>query len=304
MDQAGAAGADALDQAARRVRLVGRVEEAVLERGGAAVDDEDLLRPLAFQTQAVRIVALAKRRRRLGRVGHHLLETIGDGPGDVLHRAGVGHDGRLEDGDRNPQHLAARFGNEIGHGLVAAHQRHFAKRIAGLETPDDLALAAVAGHGDRQVAFEQHAQEAGVLTEFDDGFVGFVGDDARLLHQLVQAIVGEMFAEADPLLQELDQLGMFHGSSVSPELVSRVEHREDVLRRHVRLDVVDLVEHVAAAGAEDLQPLLHVLANLLRRARCRARAACRSRRPRTPAGRRTAASAAPGPCWRPMSARD
>ena len=162
------------------------VEEGVLERGGAAVDDEDLLRPLALEAQAVGIVALAERRRRLGRIGHHLLEPVGDGSGDVLHRAGVAHDGRLEDGDRNPQHLAARLGDEIRHRLVAAHQRHLAKRIAGLEVPDDLALAAVAEHGDRQVAFEQDAQKAGLLTEFDDGFVGFVRDDARLLHQLVR----------------------------------------------------------------------------------------------------------------------
>ncbi len=78
------------------------------------------------------------------------------------------------------------------------------------KTPDHLALAAVAEHGDRQVALEQNAQEVGVLAEFDDGFVGFVRDDTRLLHQLVEAIVGEMLAEADSLLQELDKCGMFH----------------------------------------------------------------------------------------------
>ena len=51
-------------------------------------------------------------------------------------------------------------------------------------------------------------------------------------------------------------------ASVSPKLVGRVQHREDVLQRHVRLNVMDLVEHVAAAGTEDFNRS-NVLANLL-----------------------------------------
>ena len=87
MDETGAFDADAFDLAVRRVGFVLRIEEGVLERRRAAVDHEDLLRPLAFQTQAVGILALAKRGRRLGRIGRHLLEAVGDGLRDVLHRA-------------------------------------------------------------------------------------------------------------------------------------------------------------------------------------------------------------------------
>ena len=52
---------------------------------------------------------------------------------------------------------------------------------------------------------------------------------------------------------------------VSAELVGRVEHGKDVFRRDVGLDVVDLVEHVTAVGAEGRDPLLDVLADFLRR---------------------------------------
>ena len=184
MDEARALHADAFDLAARRVGFVLRIEEGVLERRRAAVDHEDLLRPLAFQTQPVGVLALAKRGRRLGRIGHHLLEALDDGLREVLHGAGLGQDDRLEQGDRDPQHLAPRFGDEVGQRLVAAHQRHLAKGVAGLQTPEHLALAAVRHDGSRQLALQQHAQKARFLAELDHGFVGFVRDHACTLHQI------------------------------------------------------------------------------------------------------------------------
>jgi hypothetical protein len=83
----------------------------------------------------------------------------------------VGHDGRLEDGDRHPQHQAARLGDEVGHRLLAAHQRHLAKGVAGPEAHDDVALAAGAGHGHRQLALEQDAEEGGI-AELDHASLG------------------------------------------------------------------------------------------------------------------------------------
>jgi len=75
--------------------------------------------------------------------------------------------------------------------LSPAHQRHLAERGRRLERPDDLTLATVAKDGDGQDAFEQDAQESGILAKLDDGLVGFIGDDARFLHELVEAIVAE-----------------------------------------------------------------------------------------------------------------
>ena len=99
-------------------------------------------------------------------------------------------------GDRNPQHLASRFGDEVGQGLLAAHQRHLAEGVAGLEVPDDLALTAVRNDGGRHLACEEHPEKTRVLAELDHGFVGFVGHHARPLHQLVQAIAGQVLNEA------------------------------------------------------------------------------------------------------------
>ena len=60
MDEPRAVDADALDQTARLARFVRRVVEAVFERRRAAVDDQDLLGPLALEREAVRVVALPK----------------------------------------------------------------------------------------------------------------------------------------------------------------------------------------------------------------------------------------------------
>ena len=47
-----------------------------------------------------------------------------------------------------------------------------------------------------------------------------------------------------------------------------LEHSQDVLGRHVGLDVVDLAEDETPAGGKDLDLFTHVFANLLR---CRIR---------------------------------
>ena len=83
---------------------------------------------------------------------------------------------------------------------------------------------------------------------------------------------------------------------VAAKLVRRVEQRDHVLRRDAGLDVVDVVEHVPAAGL----PRLRDCGGRARGpspARPRAaRAACRSPRPKTRADRQTPPSAPPGPC--------
>jgi len=43
------------------------IEKGVLERGGAAVDNENLFRPFALEAQPVRVFALAECSRRFGR---------------------------------------------------------------------------------------------------------------------------------------------------------------------------------------------------------------------------------------------
>ncbi len=128
--------------------------------------------------QTVGILALAERRLGLGRIGHHLLEPVGKGPGDMLHRAGFGEEHRLEEGDRDAQDAAARLGDAVRHGLLTAHQCHLTKRIPGVEPSEDLALASVARDGNCQVAFEQNAKEVGLVAELNDGFLRFVGSDA------------------------------------------------------------------------------------------------------------------------------
>jgi hypothetical protein len=59
MLEARAVEADAFDQAARVTRFVRGIVEAVLERGGTTVDDQDLLRPFTLEVEAVRIIALS-----------------------------------------------------------------------------------------------------------------------------------------------------------------------------------------------------------------------------------------------------
>ena len=124
--------ADALHLAAGMAGFVGRVVETVLERRRAAVDDEDLLGPLALELEAVGIIALVQRGGRLARIGQDRLHPLGDGSRDVLHRARLGHDDGLKQRHGNQQHLAARLGDEIREHRVAGHQRHLVERVAGL----------------------------------------------------------------------------------------------------------------------------------------------------------------------------
>ena len=175
--------ADALDQTARVAGFVGRVVEAVLERRRAAVDDEDLLGPLALELQAVGIIALAKRRGRLRRIGHDRFHPLGDGSRDVLHRARLGHDDGLEQRHRNQQHLAARLGDEIREHRVAGHQRHLVERVAGLQSAERLPRAAVAEDRGVDRAAQDHAEVRGFGALVHNGFVGFERRDARALHQ-------------------------------------------------------------------------------------------------------------------------
>ena len=83
--------------------------------------------------------------------------------------------------------------------------------------------------------------------------------------------------------------------SIEAELVGGVEQGDDVFRRHAGLDVVDVVEHVAAAGLPGLE-VLRTCSRTSPARRSAARAGRRSPRPRNGAGRRTAPSAPPGPC--------
>ena len=68
--------ADALDLAARMARLIRRVVEAVFERRGAAVDDENFLRPLALELEAVRVIASAAARPRFVRIGQDRSSSV------------------------------------------------------------------------------------------------------------------------------------------------------------------------------------------------------------------------------------
>jgi hypothetical protein len=92
MRQTRAINPDALDLAAGLARVVRCVVEAVFERGGTAVDDEDSLRPFALELETVGILALAQRRRRLRRVGQDGLHPFRDGPRKMLHCARFSHD--------------------------------------------------------------------------------------------------------------------------------------------------------------------------------------------------------------------
>ena len=85
-------------------------------------------------------------------------------------------------------------------------------------------------------------------------------------------------------------------SLVEPGLIRRVEQGDDVLRRDAGLDVVDVVEDVAAAGLPGGQIAGDVLRGPLPARRWAGRAGCRSPRPRTPSGRRSGPSTPPGPC--------
>ena len=53
--------------------------------------------------------------------------------------------------------------------------------------------------------------------------------------------------------------------AIPSELIGGVEHGNDVLGRHVRLDVVDLIEDVTAAGRENLDAFFNVLPDFVRR---------------------------------------
>jgi hypothetical protein len=117
--EAGAVQPDSLHQAAGLAGLIGRVVEAVLERGGAAVDDQDLLRPLPLELEPVGIVALAQGGRGLGGIGQDHLHAIGDGAGDVPHGL------RLRDDD----------GLEQETGISSTRQRESATMSAGAGVP-------------------------------------------------------------------------------------------------------------------------------------------------------------------------
>ena len=56
--------------------------------------------------------------------------------------------------------------------------------------------------------------------------------------------------------------------SIPAYIIRRIEHGNNILRRHVGLDVVYLIEDISAAGREELHPFLHMGAHFVRR-RCR-----------------------------------
>ena len=45
--------------------------------------------------------------------------------------------------------------------------------------------------------------------------------------------------------------------------MDRIKHRDDVLRRYFRQNVVNGIENEAPTGGEDLQPLFDMIFNLL-----------------------------------------
>ena len=135
--------ADALDEPAPAPALVDRVEKAVFEGGGAAVDDEDLFRTFTLERESVGVVALAKCRGGLRRIGQDRLHPLGNDPRDVPHCARFGDNDGLEERHRDEQHLAVRFGDEVRDRLFARHQGHFAECVAGLEMPQHLGNTAI-----------------------------------------------------------------------------------------------------------------------------------------------------------------
>jgi hypothetical protein len=48
-------------------------------------------------------------------------------------------------------------------------------------------------------------------------------------------------------------------------LCNGIKHGHDVFRRHIRLNVMDLLENKAAAGEQDIQIVEHVCSYLFRR---------------------------------------
>ena len=127
-----------------------RVVEAVFERRRTAVDDEDFLRPFAFELQAIRIISLVQGGACSVGVSHERLDSLRDGPRNMLHRAGLGDDNGLKQRHRNQQHLARRFGHQVGKQGIAGHQCGLAKCLAGFQFPQAMPCAAVAGNVGRE----------------------------------------------------------------------------------------------------------------------------------------------------------
>ncbi len=202
MGEPRAVDADALDLTARLARLVRRVVETVFERRGTAVDDENFLRPLPFELETIRILALAECGGRFRRISQDHLHPFRDRPRNPLHRARLGHDDRLEQRHRNQQHLAARLGDEVREHRIPGHQRHLAERVASFQLSQELPRAAIAEHRGSHRAAQHDTEMRGFLAPVGNRFIGFERNDARAIDQLLQAFGGEVLEESYLFLEK------------------------------------------------------------------------------------------------------
>ena len=116
----------------------------------------------------------------------------------------------MEEGNRDPQDLAARLGDEVGLGLFPAHQGHLAEGIAPLELAEHLAPAPFSNDGDAEIALEQHAEKARVLSELDHRLVRFAGNNPRPLHHLIESIGRQMLKEGHAASEKARNLSGCH----------------------------------------------------------------------------------------------
>ena len=96
VSQARSLDSDALNLSMGVSRFIRGVEEAVLDGGRPAVDDEDFLGPFPFELKPVRI-AFPANGGRLQRIRKNPLHPFRNRARDVLHGRGLGHDHGLEE---------------------------------------------------------------------------------------------------------------------------------------------------------------------------------------------------------------
>ena len=94
----------------------------------------------------------------------------------------------------------------------------------------------------------------GMNALFVDGHVQFIEESIELLGFAALCTKGARESGSRRSLQRVSRL-------VEPELVGRVVKRDDILGRDVGLDIVDVVEDVAAARLPDFQVAADVLAD-------------------------------------------
>src|SRR5690242_854963 len=178
---------DPFDGALGMARFIRGIVKGILERRRTDIDYENLFRPLTFEHQPVRIIALAKRGLGFRRIRQQHSCSIGNRAGNVPYRAGLGHNDGLKERHRNEQDFAMRCGDEIRQQWITCQQCGFGERVARVQLSERLARAVVQSRG-RYCPAQHNSEISSFCPLVGDRFVRFEGSDLRAFDQLVEPL--------------------------------------------------------------------------------------------------------------------